>query len=219
MSGLSDYAAKAVLNHLTGEAAIFSVPTTYLALFTAVGVDAGTGFTEVSGNGYARVSTSGLWSAAIGSSPSSITTSGTIAFPTATGSQGTVIAWGLYDALTNGNLIAWDYLGNNAWQPCSISSASPGLFTAHAHGFSAADSVIFSTEMGGTAPTFSQSNLSGTLTVAASPGTDTFSVTNAATAVNTSATGNGLVRKIASQQIVAGVQFQILAGNIILSQA
>jgi hypothetical protein len=69
-----------------------------------------------------------------------------------------------------------------------------------AHGYSAADLVIFSTEFGGTAPSFSQSNFTGQLAVV-SPATDTFTVTNAATAVNTSSTGSGSVRKITAQSI------------------
>lgn len=203
MTGYTDYFAQAALNDLVGKTAMPSLPANvYVGLFTAVGTDAGTGFTEVSGNAYARASTSGsTWNAASGSAPSSISNSSTITFPTSTGSWGTVIAFGLFDAASSGNLLAWDYLGNFLWLPCTISSASPGVITAKAHGYSAADTVVFSTEYGGTAPSFSQSNLTGLLAVV-SPATDTFTVTNGGTAVNTSSTGSGMVRKVAQQQIV-----------------
>jgi hypothetical protein len=42
--------------------------------------------------------------------------------PQATASWGTVIAFALYDA-SSGNLLLWDYLGNFAWLPATVSSA------------------------------------------------------------------------------------------------
>jgi len=219
MTGFTDRVSQGILNHITGKSALFSIPTAYVALFTAAGVDAGTGFTEVSGGSYARVSTAASdWNSASGSAPSSINNANTITFPTATADWGDVVAFGLYDDPSAGDLMCWDYFGNFAWQPCTISAASPGVFTAHAHGFSAADKVEFTTEYGGTSPTFSQSNLTGALTVV-SPTTDTFTVTNGATAVNMSATGNGMVRKLTVQTILNGNQpaFPASALNIMSS--
>lgn len=222
MTGLTDYSAQAQLNHIVGKTAMFALPTVYLGLFTAVGTDAGTGFTEVSGGAYARVATTGAsWNAASGSAPSTISNVGTLTYPIATADWGTIIAAGLFDASSGGNLLAWDYLGGFPWQPVTISSASPGVFTAKAHGFAAADSLIFSTEIGGTAPSFSQSNLTGVL-AAVSPTTDTFTVTNGGTAVNTSSTGSGMVRKITRQQVPQGIQPYFTGGSpgtIILNAA
>ena len=216
----SDHTAQGILQHITGEAAIFVEPTAYLALFTTAPTsDSGAGAVEPVGNGYARVQTSAAtWNAAAGSGPSTISNAGAITFPTATGSWGTVVAFGLYDAAAAGNLLAWDWLGNVAWLPCTISSAAPGVITAHAHGYSAADNVVFSTVFGGTAPSFSQSNLTGLLAVV-SPAADTFTVTNGGTAVNTSSTGNGMVRKVATQQIISGVQASFAAGALVLAAA
>lgn len=219
MSGFTDRVSKGILDHITGKAALFSIPTAYVALFTVAGVDAGTGFTEVSGGSYARAATAGSdWNSASGSAPSSTSNANTITFPTATGDWGDVIAFGLFDDLSAGNLMCWDYFGNFAWQPCTITAASPGVFSAHAHGFSAADLVEFTTEYGGTSPSFSQSNLTGVLAVV-SPSTDTFTVTNSATAVNMSATGNGMVRKLTKQTISNGNQaaFPASALNIMSS--
>lgn len=288
MTGLTDYVSKNVLNYVTGQIAMPALPAVYLALLTAVGTDAGTGFTEVStsGTGYARVQvggtavtngatttasptlhfastpawvvagmtvynvTSGLpvgtvssntgggttmtltgnaanavgsgdtlsFSAfpnASGSAPCSLTNGAIISFAAAIGAGfGTVIAFGLYDAASSGNLLDWDYLGNFAWLPSTVSAASPGVFTAHAHGYANGDSFVFSTEYGGVAPTFSAGNYTGLQTVAGVT-TDTFNVTG----VNTSATGNGMVRKVTQQSIPNGVTASFAASTLTLSLA
>jgi hypothetical protein len=232
MSGKSDYTAESILNWVTGRTAMPSLPTPYLALFTAAPTsDAGTGGTEVSGGSYARIvaSGSGIWGAAGASSgtepsvtPAAITNSaGGITFATSTGSWGSVLAWGLYDAVTAGNLLWWDYLGNFPWLPCTVSAASPGIITAHAHGYSANDPVAFTTKFGGTIPTFSASNFTnnaGTLLVV-SPATDSFSTTNAAAAVNTSSTGNGAIRKLLVQAIASGITVTFNTSTFTLSDA
>lgn len=224
MTGFSDYSAQNGLNYVVGKTAMPTLPAVYVALFTAVGTDAGTGFTEVSGGSYARVATSGAtWNAASGSAPSSVNNNSAITFPTATadwtGAGATpIIAIGLYDAASVGNLLAWDYLGNFSWLPTTVSLASPGILTVKAHGFSATDPIIFSTEYGGTAPTFSASNFTGVLKVV-SPATDSFSVTNAATAVNTSSTGSGMVRKIVQQLVPTGIQASFAANQLTITSA
>ncbi len=152
------------------------------------------------------------------SGPSTITNGGIVTFATPTANWGTVTSWGLYDASSSGNLLFWDYLGNYAWLPATVSSASPGVITAKAHSYSVADTVVFSTEYGGTAPSFSQSNFTGLLAVAHSS-TDTFDVTNASTAVNTSSTGSGMVRKVASQVISTNVVASFAASSFNLSMA
>lgn len=219
MTGFTDRTSQGILAHLVGKTALFTLPTSYVALFTAVGTDAGTGFTEVATGAYARVATAGAdWGSASGSAPSQIANANTLTFPTATASWGSIIAFGLYDAPTGGNLLAWDYFGNYAWLPATVSAASPGVITAKAHGFVAGELVQWTTEYGGTNPTFSQSNFTGSLTVA-SPTTDTFTVTNGATAVNTSATGNGMVRKLVAQAIASGASAAFPAGSLILTSS
>ena len=155
---------------------------------------------------------------ATGSAPSTITNNSIVTFATPTASWGNVLAFGLYDASTSGNLLAWDYLGNFNWLPCTVSSASPGVITAKAHGMAVNDNCIFSTEFGGTAPSFSQSNLTGTLAVAHAA-TDTLDVTNAATAVNTSSTGSGMIRKITVQTISTNVVASYAASQLNINAA
>jgi hypothetical protein len=292
MTGFSNYSSQAVLNWVAGLKAMPALPAVWLALFTAVGADDGTGFTEASGNSYARVQIAGnaatnnttasgnatlhfastpawivagmtatdatasvipagttvlsttsntvvlsanatgggvgngdtiefsAFGAASGTSPSTSVSTAAVSFAQsgAGGGFGTIEAFGLYDALTSGNLLDWDYIGNYAWLPVEVSSASPGILTAHAHGYSAADPIVFTTEYGGTAPTFSQSNFTGVLAVV-SPATDSFSVTNASTAVNTSSTGSGMIRKIVQQATVANMVLTFAAGQLTLVSA
>ena len=204
MTGFTNYTAQGILNQVCGKSTIFATPTAYVALFTAVGTDAGSGFTEVSGGSYARVATSaGTWNSASDTGPSTISNASSITFPTATSGWGTVVAWGLYDAPTGGNLLAWDYLGNFSWLPATVSAASPAVITAPNHGYSVADQVVYTTEYGGAAPSFSASNFTGLLVIAHAA-TDTFDVTNSSTPVNTSTSGNGMVRKVAAQTIATG---------------
>jgi hypothetical protein len=213
MTGFTDYHADHVLDYSTGKTAMPTLPTVYIALFTAVGSDAGTGFTEVSGGSYARAATAGAdWNAAGSSAPSKTSNVNPVTFITASGGWGTVIALGAYDALTSGNLLWWDYLGSFNWLPCTVSAASPGIITAPAHGLIVADTIVFSTEYGGGAPSFSASNFTGLLAVA-HRATDTLDVTNSATQVNTSSTGSGMIRKVAATSIVSGNQASFAGGS------
>ena len=106
MAGLSDFAENEMLDHLFGAATYTPPATLYFALFTAAPSDAGGG-TEVSTGSYARVAVTNNatnFPAASGGAKSNGTA---ITFPTASGSWGTVVAVGIFDASTSGNLIAW----------------------------------------------------------------------------------------------------------------
>lgn len=178
-----------------------------------------TGNAANNGSGSTDVLQFSAFPAAGSSAPSTVTNGGVIAFAAATGAGfGTVVAFGIYDAVTSGNLLDWDYMGNFSWAPVTVSSASPGVITMKANGLTVADTVVFSTEYGGTAPSFSQSNFTGLLAVA-HQATDTLDVTNAATAVNTSSTGSGMVRKVGSQAVPAGVTASFAASALTLSAA
>ena len=94
-----------VLKAATGQTTTILVTTPitpYLALFTVAPTDSTAG-TEVSGGSYARVSSAGKWAAPASGSPSSVSNNATITFPTATGSWGTVVSVGIFDALSGGN--------------------------------------------------------------------------------------------------------------------
>lgn len=101
MSDFSDYLENAVLDHVFRNTAYTPVATVYLALFTTAPTDAGGG-TEVSGSGYARQATA--FGAASGGTMSN---TGAEAFTASGGNFGTIVAVGIYDASTAGNLLAW----------------------------------------------------------------------------------------------------------------
>jgi hypothetical protein len=219
MSGLTNYTSQGLLNHITGKTAIAAMRPAYVALFSAVGLDDGTGFTEISGSAYARVTTAAAdWATASGTAPSTVSNANPLVFPTSTGSWGTIVGFGVYDAATAGNLMAWDYFGSFAWFPVAVSAASPGVITQPRHAYLNGDTVMFTTEYGGTPPTFSQGNFTGVLTVANAL-TDTFTVTQTGTAVNTSTSGDGMVRKFTSQAVGANVQATFPAGSLVISLA
>jgi hypothetical protein len=101
--GKTDYAENKVLDHINGKTS-FTMPTAYVALFTAAPSDSGGG-TEVSGGSYARVATSGAtWSAASAGASSN---AAVVTFPTASASWGTVTHYALFDASTAGNMLRW----------------------------------------------------------------------------------------------------------------
>lgn len=212
MTGLSNYTSDHLLEWSVGKTAMPTLPTVYVALFTAVGSDDGTGFTEVSGGSYARVATAGSdWNAASGTAPSSLSNANSITFPLSTASWGNVIAWGLYDASTAGNLLAWDFLGNDPWYPFTCTLASPGKLTAI--GITAGSSpalangaiVVVTAEYGGALPTGLTQYTEYTVANLAS---DVFDVS-----VNTSSTGNGMVRQITVQTIPINVTPSFAGGT------
>ena len=221
MSGMTDYSAENWLAYITGKTAMPSLPTAYVGLFvTPPTSDAGTGGTEVSGGSYARVSTAGAnWNAPNASSgnepatiPANTSNSANITFPTATASWGTITGFGIFDALSGGNLLTWDYLGNYSWLPATMTAASPGVVTSPAHGYLAGAVVAVTTKFGGSLPTLSQGSFNPTLLVA-NPTTDTFTLTTSgATALNASTSGDFQIRQIATQLVPSGVQVSFTGG-------
>lgn len=219
MTGLTTYTSQAVLGHIVGQTPIFAMKAAYIALFSAGGADDGTGFTELSGGGYARVPTGGsTWTTPTPAAPSVIQNATPIVFPTSTAIWGAITAFGLYDALTAGNLLAWDFFGAYVWNPCTVVASSPAVITSPRHGYLNGDTVYFSTEYGGNPPTYLQGSLSGPLIVANSL-PDTFTVTNGGVVVNTATSGDGDIRKASSQQIIANVQATFPANSFTITLA
>jgi hypothetical protein len=294
MAGCSDFLAQAALNFASGQQPFPAIGNRFLALFTTAPTsDAGTGGTEVSGTGYARVQVAGAitaagaistgaatitmpnvsgypwivpgmnvyditngkqigtvltyittvltltanaanagsgstdslqfsaWPAASASSgaepattPAQVTNSGAvISFAQAgTGGWGTALAWGIYDALTVGNLQMWDWLGAGKWSPFSCTLASPGVLTVTDQSFSSVTYAVVTSKFGGTLPTTGGS-WAGPLTVAGVSGS-TFNL-----GVNTTGTGDGMVRPIIEQSIPANVTSSFSTSQLTLSLA
>jgi hypothetical protein len=103
VSAFSNYLENKVLLHVFGATAYSAPSTLYLALYTVAPDDTGGG-TEVSGTSYARQT--------IAFTVVNDTASNTSAveFPTAGSTWGTVVAVGIFDNLTSGNLLAYGNL-------------------------------------------------------------------------------------------------------------
>lgn len=102
MPSFSDYTENRVLDHVLGKTS-FTMPSVWVALYTVAPTDAGGG-TEAAYGSYARVATSGAsWNAASGGSTSNATA---LAFPACTSGTSVVVAFGLLDASSGGNLLA-----------------------------------------------------------------------------------------------------------------
>jgi hypothetical protein len=100
MSAISNYLENALINATLRNTTYTSPATVYAGLFTSDPTDAGTG-TEVSGGSYAR-------KAITFAAPSNgVTTNSAAAceFDQATGSWGTITHFGIFDALSGGNLL------------------------------------------------------------------------------------------------------------------
>jgi len=107
MGSFSDYMENQIINHMLRNQAYTPPSTLYVALYTVTPSDAGGG-TEVSGGSYARQTVT--FSAA---SSGSTSNSADITYPQATADWGTIVAIGVLDASTGGNLIAWGALTAN----------------------------------------------------------------------------------------------------------
>jgi hypothetical protein len=218
MAGLSTYSAVNLLAYISGKTAMPTLPTAYLALFTVAPTDAGGG-TEAAFTGYARVATAAAdWNTPTTAIPAVITNAAAKTFGTCTASPGSaIVAWGIYDASTGGNLLVWDYVwaggsaGQGAYLPFSCTSASPGVITSPAHGLANGDQVVLTAEYGGTLPT---GVAAGTLVTVAGVTTDTFNV-----GVNTTSTGSGTLRKVVPQSVVNNLSMSLPAGSITIVAA
>ena len=121
MSAMSDYLENKLVDHVfRGQS--YTLPVLYVGLLTAAPSDSGGG-TEVSGGSYARVKAAAGASQALtdwkSTQNDSLASTGTggnttntnaVNFPTPSATWGTVTHFGIYDALTGGNLLFWGAL-------------------------------------------------------------------------------------------------------------
>lgn len=107
----SDYLEIQIGTHLLRTSSWTKPSAIYVALFTTVPNDAGASGVEVSGTGYARVQhgpSDATWS--VPTTSGAFSNIGVIQFGAPTTSWGTVTGFGLYNALTEGDLLAKGFL-------------------------------------------------------------------------------------------------------------
>jgi hypothetical protein len=101
MAEFTNYLENKILDHVLNNTSYTSPTTVYVGLFTTAPTDTTSG-TEVSGGSYARqvlsVSTA---------SDGVVTSDADVTFPQATASWGTIVALGVHDALSSGNLLMY----------------------------------------------------------------------------------------------------------------
>jgi hypothetical protein len=100
---LSNIFETTTLNWLFTATSVTRPTAWYIALYTVAPTDGGGG-TEISGNAYVREA------ATMSVTGDNATNTGAIEWPTATGTWGTIVAVGVFDALSAGNLIAYGNL-------------------------------------------------------------------------------------------------------------
>jgi len=122
MAGLTNYLEDKIINHVFGSTTYTRPTNWYVGLLTATPSDSASG-TEVSGGSYARqvcaftISGSGIAQA--------INTSA-ITFPTATADWG-VVGWvGIYDALSSGNIAAYQNLQQSDFSTTTTKTINDG---------------------------------------------------------------------------------------------
>lgn len=105
MGSFSDFLENKVIDHILKTGAYSPPSTVYLGLSTADPTDSGSGLAEPVGNAYIRKAISFGAAAA-----RTITQDAQIDFDTATGDWGTITHWALFDAASNGNILAYGSL-------------------------------------------------------------------------------------------------------------
>lgn len=201
MNSMSDYLENAVLNVLRGTAFPGVAANYYAALYSAAPSDAGGG-TEIAVGAYARVAISpvaGSWSAPAGAGTSNVAA---ITFPQATAAYPEVVAAGLLDASTAGNLLFWNWLtvAGAVWAFTAL--ASTDIITAYGHTLANGDRVVLK-QVASALPTGLSAD---TVYYVVSSATDTFqlSLTSGGAAINFTTNGAGVVYKLNPRTIQLG---------------
>jgi hypothetical protein len=124
MAEFTQYLENKLLDHVLNNESFTSPTTVYVGLFTAAPTDTTSG-TEVTGGSYARqvlsVSTA---------SEGVVTSDADVNFPQATGNWGTIVALGIHDADTSGNLLMYtDLTTSKTIETGDILKVSSGSLT------------------------------------------------------------------------------------------
>jgi len=122
MAGLTNYLEDKIMNHVFGSTT-FTKPTNYyVGLLTATPSDSAAG-TEVSGGSYARQVCAFTIT---GTGTAQATNTSAITFPTATADWG-IVGWiGIYDAVSTGNLVAFQNLQKSDFSTTTTKTINDG---------------------------------------------------------------------------------------------
>jgi len=122
MAGLTNYLEDKIWNHVFGSTTYTKPTNWYIGLLTATPSDSATG-TEVSGGSYARQVCAFT---VTGTGTALATNTSAITFPTATADWG-IVGWiGIYDAVSSGNLVAYQNLQKSDFSTTTTKTVNDG---------------------------------------------------------------------------------------------
>ena len=123
MAGLTNYLEDKIINHVFGSTTYDRPTNWYVGLLTATPSDSAGG-TEVSGSAYARQVCAFTIT---GSGTAQATNTSAITFPTASGGDWGTVGWiGIYDALSSGNLVAFQNLQKSDFSTTTTKTINDG---------------------------------------------------------------------------------------------
>ena len=122
MAGLTNYLEDKIINHVFGTTTYDRPTNWYVGLLTAAPSDSAGG-TEVTGGAYARQVCAFTIS---GSGTAQAANTSAITFPTATADWG-IVGWiGIYDAISSGNLVAYQNLQKSDFSTTTTKTVNDG---------------------------------------------------------------------------------------------
>lgn len=122
MAGLTNYLEDKIWNHVFGSTTYTKPTNWYVGLLTATPSDSAGG-TEVSGGSYARQVCAFTIT---GTGTALATNTSAITFPTATADWG-IVGWvGIYDAVSSGNLVAYQNLQKSDFSTTTTKTINDG---------------------------------------------------------------------------------------------
>lgn len=204
-----DFCKQAILNHFF-KGTVYTQPTNlYVGLSTTDLLADGSGITEVTGTGYARV-INNSWTI---TAPNQVSNTGAVTFAQAGGAWGTPIQWFMADALTLGNkLCRGPIVYPNTLVPCVVDHTANVIYV-QSIGFTNGQNVRFYAQ---SLPAGISGNTSY-FVISVNTTNDSFqiSLTSGGVAVTITADGHGFVGQDFSQPVVLNNTVSFAAGQLI----
>lgn len=211
----SDFLELEILDHVLGNAAYTAPATVYVGLFTVAPTDSGGG-TECSAGNYARkdvTNNATNWPAASGGLKQNGTPINFVQANADWAPPGSpVVAFGLFDAPTAGNLLYWGWLGTDDGK--LFTGLNTGdVLTAPGHTLVNNDQVRLLAVPGATLPT-GLSEGTTYFVISVSGNTLQLSLTQGGAAVVITADGSGLIAKLISKAVQNGDTASFAIGSL-----
>jgi hypothetical protein len=193
----TNYTEGKIADEIFGATAFAAPATLHIGLHSAYPDETGAG-AELTGGNYSRVAVTNNAANWPNYAANQKSNGATITFPTASGNWLEAVAVSIWDASSGGNMIARGWLGSDSGKLFTATLAD--LFTAPGHTLVNDDKVAVITVLGGTLPT---GVVDGTIYFVVGVSGDTFnlSATLAGAAINITAAGAGLIKKVVPKTV------------------